>query len=43
MELNLTVGTLRNTLILFLSHVTAVITVKSHLQVTWKYKIRNSC
>jgi len=43
MEPNLTVGTLRNTLIRCSSHVTAVITVKTHSPVTWKYKMPNRC
>jgi len=43
MDPNLTVGTLRNTLVLCLRHVTAVITVKTHSPVTWKYKMPNRC
>jgi len=39
MEPNLTLGTLRNTFILFLRYVTAVITVKIHSPMTWKYKM----
>jgi len=40
MKPNLTVGTLRNTFILCLRHVTAV---KTHSAVTWKYKMSNRC
>jgi len=43
LEPNLTVLTLRNTLILFLCHVTAVIIVKTHSPVTWTYEMSKWC
>jgi len=43
MEPHLTVLTLRNTLLCYLCHVTAVITVKTHSPMTWKYKMTNRC
>jgi len=43
MEPNLTVVALKNAFILFLRHVTAVITVETRLPVTENYKIKDSC
>jgi len=40
---NLIVLTLSDTFTLFLGHVTAVITVKTHSPVIWKYKMSNRC
>jgi len=41
MKPNLTVGTLRNTFVLCLRHVTSVKTVKTHSPLTWEYKVPN--
>jgi len=43
MEPNLSVLTIKNTFILYIRHVIAVITVKKHAPVMSKYKMPNRC
>jgi len=42
MEPNLTVVASKNAFVLFVRHVTAVITAETRLPVAWNYKVRNT-